>query len=104
MIRICDLPRGWTLWANTLCHEIKAVPVFRNRRGLEITPLDMASRPEAPVIFNEIKRLLDIADRERLPGSDMRFRGLDLAKIALQISLGMVEKWRPDLLETGVGA
>lgn len=98
------LVRGWDLWANTLCHGIEVIPVFR-KNGRELTPLQMAQQPEAQLVFQDLKQKLDVVDREwKLPGEELRFRVLDLAKIALQIAMNMdgIEKWDQRLLETGV--
>jgi hypothetical protein len=102
VIRICDLPRGWTLWANTECRGVPVVPVFRDQAGRELTVLQMAQRQEAPILLREIRRLVEIAKREgRLPGSDSWPTSPELGEIALGIALRSVEKWDPSLLDEG---
>ena len=61
--------------------------------------------PEAPELFREIKRALDMVDAERRStfAQDARVRGLEVAKLSLQLALGVYDRWSRELLETGVG-
>jgi hypothetical protein len=101
VILVARLPRGWTLWADPVCHEVAVLPWFRKGER-KLSAVEMAHQPEAPVVFHEVKRLSDIAERQRVGADDMGHRGLDMARFALQLSLGLVEKWDKSMLETEV--
>jgi len=103
MTKVTDLPRGWTLYASDDCHGISMMPVFVHRDGRRRHALEVATRPEAPEVFREIKRQLDIADKRRKL-DDFSFRGLDMGKFSLEMSLKLVQRFDKGLLETGVSA
>jgi len=96
MVKVADLPKGWTLWAD----PDNANPWFRNRDGLHRTHYEVASTPEGPQVFREVKRVLDEMDLEwKKPGAELRFKAADRAKLSLQVALGIVGKWHDGLLE-----
>lgn len=103
LIRVAPLVRGWSLWADTECHGIQVLPVFVHQTGRKLRALDMAIHPDGPAVFREVKRQWNINKAERISyRRDMPARGVELANTALQIALGMAEKWNPELLEAGV--
>lgn len=102
MIRVTDLVLGWTLWADTECHEIRVIPVFV-KGGQRLKVFEMAGHPDAHSVFRELKRRLDINDNSRIsPSESMEARGLDVAKFSIELALKMLDKWNPELKETGI--
>lgn len=105
MIKVADLPRGWTLWVSDECHEINLMPFFVHRDGRRRRAMEVAMQPEAPELMRDLKRQLDIADKTRkLARDDTQFRGLDMAKLSLQLALQSLGRFSPEMLQTGVGA
>jgi hypothetical protein len=101
VLKVCNLPREWELWADTECHEISVRPLFvRGKRKL--TPVEMSLQPEAHLVFRDVKRLLDVMDAQFVRGDSIEWRGLDVAKMSLQLALQQSEKWERSLLENEV--
>lgn len=98
MTKVMDLPRGWTLWAN----PDNADPRFLGPYGWR-NHMEVALKPEAVELFRAIKRQLDVVDREwHRPGAELRYKALDRAKLAIQLSLQIVGKWEKALLTNDV--
>lgn len=107
MNRVGEVGYGWTLYADSVGDQLAPIlPRLVHRDGRRRTPIQVAESEDpgqAREIFREIKRQLDIADREWVnPGQDPCFRALDLAKISMQLALKRVGRWDECLLDTGV--
>ena len=98
MVKVADLPKGWSLWAD----PDNANPRFRGPFGPR-TFREVAQMPEAQEIFRAVKRELDVMDKDwTKPGAELRYKATDRAKFALQTALKDLEKWDRSLLDSGV--
>ena len=104
MTKVTDLPRGWALYISDECHGVEVIPMFVHRDGRRRRAMEVATMPEAPELFVEVKRQLDIADSERRSFvSEARVRGLEVARLSLQMALGMYERWGKEMMAATVG-
>ena len=98
MVKVADLPRGWSLWADPDNANPRFIGPFGPRMFREV-----AQTPEAHEVFREVKRVLDTMDRDwTKAGAELRYKAADRAKFALQTALIDLGKWDRGLLETGV--
>lgn len=97
-----DLPLQWELWADTECHGIPVIPVFR-RGVLKLKAFEMANHPDASTVFRGLKRLVDILEAQRFStASHIPFQAMDMAKFSVEMAFKMLDKWNPDLKHTGI--
>lgn len=106
MIKVCDLPLGWSLYAAEGPMELGGyVPVMK-RAGTgdrTYTPLQLASGEGSRAVYYALARKLAIMDRTwKLPGEDPRFKAADAAVAVLGEALRKLDKWSDDLNDTGI--
>lgn len=105
MVKVCDLPRGWTLYAVQGSNELGSwVPAFanRNRKGL-VSATQLVPEEGSRAVFHSLKRNLDIMDRTWIaPGEDPRFKAADAAVAIMEEAMRQLGKWSDDLRDTGI--
>jgi hypothetical protein len=98
MVKVSDLPKGWSLWADPDNGNPRFVGPYGPRTFREV-----AMMPEAQEIFRAVKRLLDTMDKVWTKhGAELRYKATDRAKFALQSALKDLGKWDRNLLDSGI--
>lgn len=97
MLKVTDLPYGWSLMADAASAE----PWLVNKDGRERTPFEAAMLPEARSLYVHMQRHLNVMDMDwKGPGQELRFRAADAGVFAMMMALKRAGFWNDELRES----